>query len=242
MLGFTKKKHQDWFDNNQKEINLLISQKREACLSFESHPTSEKLELLKETKKTCQRRLRNIQNKWWMAKAAEIQMYADRWDMRRFYATTKEIFGPTRSSVGGLKDAGNTTTLTDPTSILDRWKSHFEALLNNHTATPDDSLKNTPQLPPRTWMSAPPTDKKFRDAFGCMKIGKASGPNNILFEILAHGGPDLKERLWQVIYACETWTLYQCDIKQLEGFQQAKLRNLLHIHWTDCVTNIEILN
>ncbi|XP_076042109.1 uncharacterized protein LOC143026007 [Oratosquilla oratoria] len=43
-------------------------------------------------------------------------------------------------------------------------------------------------------------------------------------------------------YACKTWTLYKRDIKRLESFQQSKLRQILHIHWKDCITNNEVLS
>ena len=34
-----------------------------------------------------------------------------------------------------------------------------------------------------------------------------------------------------LLYACETWTLYRSDIKNLERFQQYKLRQILKIPW-----------
>lgn len=45
-----------------------------------------------------------------------------------------------------------------------------------------------------------------------------------------------------LFYACETRTLYQKDLKKLEGFQQAKLRLILNIKWQDQHTNNEVLN
>ncbi|XP_076031931.1 uncharacterized protein LOC143019835 [Oratosquilla oratoria] len=45
-----------------------------------------------------------------------------------------------------------------------------------------------------------------------------------------------------LLYACETWTLYKRDIKRLESFQRSKLRQILHTHWKDCITNNEVLS
>ena len=67
--------------------------------------------------------------------------------MRRFYAATKEIYGPTRSSVNHLKDVDRTTGLSKPDKILERWKNHFKTLFNNHSTTPADLLRNAPQAP-----------------------------------------------------------------------------------------------
>lgn len=200
VLGFRKRKNPDWFEEHQDEIDHLINQKREARLSYENHPSNNAKELLRERTKVCQRKIREIQNTWWQTKATEIQQYADHRDMRRFYASIKEIYGPVKSSVGGLKDAGNNITLTDPKSILDRWRLHFENLLNDHAVTQENLLQNTPQLPPRPWMSLPPTPKELQDAISRMNAGKAPGPDNIPFELLAHGGSELKNRLMLLIH------------------------------------------
>ena len=44
-----------------------------------------------------------------------------------------------------------------------------------------------------------------------------------------------------LLYACETWTLYSRDVKQLEKFEQAKLRQIFRVRWKDKITNNEIL-
>ena len=44
-----------------------------------------------------------------------------------------------------------------------------------------------------------------------------------------------------LLYACETWTLYSRDVKQLEKFHQAKLRQIFRVRWNDKITNNEIL-
>ena len=44
-----------------------------------------------------------------------------------------------------------------------------------------------------------------------------------------------------LLYACETWTLYSRDVKQLKKFQQARLRQIFRVRWKDKITNNEIL-
>ena len=44
-----------------------------------------------------------------------------------------------------------------------------------------------------------------------------------------------------LLYACETWTLYSRDVKQLEKFEQAKLRQIFRVRWKDKITNNEIV-
>jgi len=45
-----------------------------------------------------------------------------------------------------------------------------------------------------------------------------------------------------LLYGCETWVVYQCHIRQLTRFQQAKLRAILRISWEDRVTNNDVLS
>ena len=198
-IGFAQKKTQDWFDENDEEITRLIEAKRQTRLALENHPTSSNKMKHQQASAECQRGIREIQNTWWQRKSEEIQNYADQRDLRSFHAATKEIFGPTRSSVGGLKDADGLTTITDSEGILDRWKSHFENLLNDHSNTPDDLLRMTPQYPIRHWMSLPPTIQEYNKAIKRMKPGKAPGPDNIPLEFFTHGGPELNNRLMLLI-------------------------------------------
>ncbi|XP_076047347.1 uncharacterized protein LOC143028874 [Oratosquilla oratoria] len=166
---------------------------------MENQPTAENKRAYKQAVADCQRGICEAQNTWWQRKAAEIQKYSDQRDLRSFYAATKEIFGPTRSSVGGLKDVDGATTITDSEGILLRWRTHFENLLNDQANTPNDLLRMTPQHPVRHWMSLPPSTQDFNRALERMKPGKAPGPDNIPLELLTHGGPELKNRLMLLI-------------------------------------------
>ncbi|KAK3887542.1 hypothetical protein Pcinc_005572 [Petrolisthes cinctipes] len=148
-IGFVSKKNQDWFDENDETISLLIEAKRQTRLILENQPTPENKRTHKQAVADCQRGIREVKNTWWQRKAAEIQSYADQRDLRRFYVATKEVFGPTRSSVGGLKDVDGATTITDSEGILSRWKSHFENLLNDQANTTNDLICMTPQYPVR---------------------------------------------------------------------------------------------
>ncbi|XP_068233336.1 uncharacterized protein [Palaemon carinicauda] len=44
-----------------------------------------------------------------------------------------------------------------------------------------------------------------------------------------------------LLNACETWTLYRSDVKNLKRFQEMKLRQILKIPWESHTTNIEVL-
>ena len=86
-LGPVSRKHQDWFDENDEEIQGLLEekhQKHKAYLS-DTSPVSSKA-AYSNICKTVQARLRDIQDSWLSSKADEIQSFADRKDMKFFDA------------------------------------------------------------------------------------------------------------------------------------------------------------
>ncbi|XP_035692546.1 uncharacterized protein LOC118427017 [Branchiostoma floridae] len=123
VVGYCSRSHQDWFDQNDSDIRDLIDLKRSARLAWENRPTRASLRRFKKAKQECQRRVREMQNLWWQDKAKEIQSYADNRDLRRFYAATKETYGPRRGGTNNLLTADGMTALTDDQAILNRRKA-----------------------------------------------------------------------------------------------------------------------
>ena len=76
-MGFTRRKHQDWFDNTSPDIHNLLHSKYKAHAALLANPQSP-------TAKThyisiraeVQRTLRVMENDWWTRKASEIQPLA----------------------------------------------------------------------------------------------------------------------------------------------------------------------
>ena len=66
VLGYNQKKNKDWFDENDSEIQDLLSKKRsphQAHLAHSSCP--EKRATFQRACSVVQRKLREIQNEWW---------------------------------------------------------------------------------------------------------------------------------------------------------------------------------
>ncbi|XP_068247980.1 uncharacterized protein [Palaemon carinicauda] len=76
-LGYTTKNWQDWFDENDATISLLIETKRQALLTLENQPTAANKCAHRVAEADCQRGIHEAQNTWWQRKAAEIQSFAD---------------------------------------------------------------------------------------------------------------------------------------------------------------------
>ena len=97
-LGPVSRKHQNWFDENDEDIPGLFEekhQKHKACLS-DTSAVSKKAAYSNKCK-TVQTRLRDMQDSWLSSEADEIQSFADRKDVKRFFDALKTVYGPQRA-------------------------------------------------------------------------------------------------------------------------------------------------
>ena len=77
-----------------------------------------------------QREWRKMQNTWWSKKADEIQLAADTKNTRVFHSLLREVYGPSSFSITPLRSKDNKHLILDSFGILNRWKEHFDDLLN----------------------------------------------------------------------------------------------------------------
>ena len=104
-LGFCKRKHQDWFDQNDQDILTLIEAKRSAHAAWLSDKNSaSKHALFKQLHRQVQSRTRELKNAWWADKATEVQNHADNKQSKEFYAGLKSIFGPVQCTTAPIRN------------------------------------------------------------------------------------------------------------------------------------------
>ena len=91
-LGPVSRKHQDWFDENDEEIQGLLEEKHEKPKTYlsDTSPVSNNA-AYSDICKTVQTRLRDMQHSLLSSKADEIQSFADRKDMKKFFDVLKTI-------------------------------------------------------------------------------------------------------------------------------------------------------
>ena len=86
VVGLSTRKHQDWFDEADKEIQELLEKKRFIHNRLLAKPDDSAAKAAYKTAcRTLQAKLRTMQNDWWTGLAERIQQYADMSDMRAFY-------------------------------------------------------------------------------------------------------------------------------------------------------------
>ena len=78
--------------------------------------------------------------------ADEIQSFADRKDMKKFFGALKTIYGPQSSGTYPLLSADGTSLLTDKEAALKRWAEHFDSFLNRSSSINDGAINRLPQV------------------------------------------------------------------------------------------------
>ena len=123
VLGLPVRKHQDWLDDNNTEVQLLIQQMNDSHKAWiNDKNSSAKMKAFNKCKSQVQSALRKMNVAWWSAKVAELQEAADRKDSKVFYNGLKEMYGPRESGASPVLSADGQKLLTDKTEILLRWK------------------------------------------------------------------------------------------------------------------------
>ena len=145
-LGPVSRKHQDWFDENDEEIQGLLEEKHEKHKTYLSDTSSVSNKVAySNICKTAQTRLRDMQDSWLCNKADKIQSFVDIKDMKKLFDALKTVYGPQSSGTIPLLSAGRTSLLTDKEVILKRWAEHFDSVLNRPSSINGDAINRLPQ-------------------------------------------------------------------------------------------------
>lgn len=92
-IGYSGKKHQDWFNDNSDTIKTLLDNMHKAHRATLNNPSSGSIrQQWQVSGREIQKTMRTMQNEWWTRKAQEIQMYADKKDVHNFYNSVKNIY------------------------------------------------------------------------------------------------------------------------------------------------------
>ena len=134
--------------------------------------------------------LREMQDKWWNAKAEEVQQAADSHNAKLFFSALKTIYGPTPSGCSPLLSSDGKTLIKDQAGLLERWTEHFSSLLNRPSSVSQVALSQIPQNPVITDLDEPPSLDEVQKAINQTSSGRASGKDSIPAEIYKAAGPD----------------------------------------------------
>ena len=199
VLGHPVRKHRDWFDENDPLIKPLLDRLHTLHIaSIEDSTDIAKSELYRTCKQEVQKHLRNMQDTWWKARAAELQSAADRRDFKTFYQGLKAVYGPVHKASQSIKSKDG-VLLTDPAKVRDRWAEHFEGVLNQGKDFDMTVLDELPQYNVNSRLDDMPTLEEIQTCLGQLSSGKAPGEDGIPAEVYKHGGAAITNRLLEIV-------------------------------------------
>ena len=203
VAGYATRKNRDWFDENDVEIQDLLQQKRSCHLKLLSKPDDHTAKTAyRNACSTLQRKLREIQNKWWTDLAEQTQCFADTGNTRAFYEALRAVYGPSHQTQAPLRSSDGSTLLTDKESILNRWTEHYGNLFGDKRQVQEESIAKIPQQEVRTELDHPPTQQEVKAAIAKLNCHKAPGVDGIPAEVYKLGGACLCERLTDLFALC----------------------------------------
>ena len=136
-----------------------------------------------------------MQDSWLRKKADEIQSFADRKDMKKFFGALKTVNGHQSSVTTPLLSADGTSLLTDKDAILKRWAEHFDGVLNWPSSINGEAINRLPQVECNPLLDELPTVSETVKAIKILSSGKAPGSDAIPAEIYKAEGPPVAEKL-----------------------------------------------
>ena len=151
-LGYTTRKHQAWFDENDDQILSLLNERRRTHDALLPQQTRNR----KQHYANCnlQTKLQLMQNAWWdMNYNSELTKILQ----KEFFAAIKQVYGSQKSVVAPIRDAAGSHILTEKPAIVSRWRKHFSDLLSCPATAREEALASVNQYPVQEDMANPPT-------------------------------------------------------------------------------------
>ena len=141
-----------------------------------------------------------MHDSWLSKKADEIQSFADRKDMKKFFDALKTIYGPQSSGTTPLLSTDGTSLLTDKEATLKIWAEHFDDVLNRPSSISDEAINRLPQVECNPLLDELPTVSETVKAIKLLSSGKAQGSDAIPEEIYKAEGPPVAEKLTELFH------------------------------------------
>jgi hypothetical protein len=207
VLGFQKPLRNEWFDDEcQNAVKAVIEARK---VGRESRGKTQHIRYLqKEKKKVLQRKKRQFDKD----KIAQIENLRSINETRKFYQAVnaeKRGFQP-RVSICRQK---NGDLVCGPEGILNRWKEHFDELLNPESEVRQRAQGRAKYRDEDGVEVSAPTRHEVDEAISKLKNNKAPGDDDLPGELFKAGGATLRDVLHRLIV--RTW----CDEKMPEEWK-----------------------
>ena len=182
-LGKPSRKHQDWFDYNDKELNHLLRARNQTKAKLMQTNTRGNCAKLISARSNLQKYTRQMKSRWWEEKAEALQAAADKNDMKEFYNGLREVYGPHYRGSNQLLASDEETILKEKNQTLNRIAEHFNQLLNIPRSADVSTLDSPMAKPIVPSLDTPPQMDEILKAIAATKDGKAPGVCGIPAEV-----------------------------------------------------------
>ena len=195
VLGTPDRKHKDWFNENDPLIKPLLTNLHDLHLqATEDRGNADLSAAYRTCKQQVQKSLRTMQDSWWKARAAELQLAADKHDAKTFYQGLKAVYGPQFKASPVIKSKDG-VLLKESAQIRDRWAEHFKGVLNQDSNFDVTVLSEIPQWAINVSLDTMPTLEEVILSIKQLTSGKAPGADCIPPDVYKLGGPAIAEEL-----------------------------------------------
>ena len=138
VFGVKTRTHEDWFDENDEKIEEAIHAKNKSYIEWLNDPSSVSMrEKFKALHVKVQTDLRAMQDQWWQDKAAEVQLYADTHNAKKFFSSPKTVFDPSASGSAPLLLLDGKTLIKDQEGLSKHWREYFSWIGPRHLTQPE---------------------------------------------------------------------------------------------------------
>ncbi|XP_039610993.1 vacuolar protein sorting-associated protein 8 homolog [Polypterus senegalus] len=135
------------------------------------------------------------QERWWAAKAMELQAAATHHDMKAFYDRLKAVYGPRDSGSVPVRSKDGSSLIMDWNKILESWVEHFQAVLNQESSFDESVLAEIPQWQIADILGIPSSEHEVLHAIKCMTSGNVPGVDSLVREVFKYGCHQLARKL-----------------------------------------------
>ncbi|CAI9738076.1 Hypothetical predicted protein [Octopus vulgaris] len=179
VLGLPARKHQDWFNDNNTDVQQLIDKMHISHKTWINDKSpSRKENVYKKCRGQVQHALRQMKE----------ALNSKKLQTERILKLFKKVYGPQEHGVTPFFFHPMEILLTDKSDILKRWKDHFEAELKSTSVTNDDVIMSIPQQAEIPELSLEPTFLEVVNSVKQISSGKAPGMDAVPPEIYKYGG------------------------------------------------------
>ncbi|XP_076472273.1 uncharacterized protein LOC143301768 [Babylonia areolata] len=174
------RRKQDWFNENEEEIQALLAEKHQLFRAHENDTTSQaKEDDTANAKRKVEKKFCEMQDSWFSKKADEIYGYADSHNTKCLYDVLKAVYGPQSSGSSPILNTDRTQLLTEKKQILEHWADHYNEILNHPADIEDEAIARLPQVKISDDLDTLPTEDEVRKAVKQHTCGKVPGSDVI---------------------------------------------------------------